>query len=725
MKRQLALLGALALVVLTPPPSRACGGAVAEAIFSFAQRPDEPLADWSAGRLGIVRPTLRDTFRVVAYRWLSGLPLSAEEQVEATAAFALEYEDSDLDVEAIDAWTEARLAVGAKHAARLETERTVDGGIVRVTVCGNHAVRLATQTLNERARTWGAASPWTQDWVRAQEAVFLACSSRGSTRPDEAPSGAPRLLQADRAYQIAAWRLYQGGQLEEAVEDFTAIARNTSSPWRPWGTYLAARARLQLHSRSPLPDAELAASEQALLDEVARPGPTRGHQRAMLEAVRWRRETTHLPRLSREVVTPGALFRNVLRDYTIARDREGPTTDDLGDWLDNLRVDSRGPMAEAAGRHALDRWRATRTSAWLVAALQRVDPEWRDSDADLDALAEGRPTLPSPDLGDVADMRAAAAAVPPGDPSWPTVTWRRARLALRDGDKYGARALADAALAAGLPSSAHNDFARMRARLSTDAADLAGRLALHPIGERWSGGWEYARPVTADERVLDAWGARAWTFALPSSTAQALLPTFARAPALHVALLRSTWARAVLLGDDHVILTLAAELRDRDPALAPAASRVLAEPDAEQRRFLGAWTLLWFPGVSPVPPEGALPKTNPGEGDRIRGNGWCSLDDAPPTLTWLSEAERATAAEERARLAASGSATTALGGIVIAHVEAHPRDPLNAEALARVVWMSRFGCGTRGATSRAAHGLLHARYPRSRHALATKYWYAE
>ena len=52
---------------------------------------------------------------------------------------------------------------------------------------------------------------------------------------------APALAQADRAYQIAAAHFY-AGQFVEAEAAFTAIARDSASPWRAMAPYLAARA---------------------------------------------------------------------------------------------------------------------------------------------------------------------------------------------------------------------------------------------------------------------------------------------------------------------------------------------------------------------------------------------------------------------------------------------------------------------------------------------------
>jgi hypothetical protein len=131
--------------------------------------------------------------------------------------------------------------------------------------CPNDAWEQARRTLTDRSRLWGAKSAALHDWVAVQHRVFARCplgpgyfladlSNRWPVNPEyakqfilpdmslpDAPDGAPALLVKDRAYQRAAALLYEG-HYKEAESAFSAIAKDTASPWREWGTYLALRA---------------------------------------------------------------------------------------------------------------------------------------------------------------------------------------------------------------------------------------------------------------------------------------------------------------------------------------------------------------------------------------------------------------------------------------------------------------------------------------------------
>jgi hypothetical protein len=80
-------------------------------------------------------------------------------------------------------------------------------------------------------------------WLATQDAVFRACHDSSVSLPAEM-SNAPAWLNADRAYQEAAFALYQGRNAEAAAR-FSRIAADNHSPWRGSGPYLAARALIR------------------------------------------------------------------------------------------------------------------------------------------------------------------------------------------------------------------------------------------------------------------------------------------------------------------------------------------------------------------------------------------------------------------------------------------------------------------------------------------------
>ena len=102
----------------------------------------------------------------------------------------------------------------------------------------------AVRTLTARVAQYGESSPQARDWIRAQNAVFSNCSGDSLVLPEPAPASADPLTRADRAYQAAAAYFY-GLHYDEAVTRFRAIAGDTSSPWRPYGRYMAARALIR------------------------------------------------------------------------------------------------------------------------------------------------------------------------------------------------------------------------------------------------------------------------------------------------------------------------------------------------------------------------------------------------------------------------------------------------------------------------------------------------
>ena len=104
-----------------------------------------------------------------------------------------------------------------------------------------------------------------RDWVQGQDAVFSNCKQK-QAMPAPAPSGASILLQADRAYQIAAARFY-AGDFDEAAAAFRQIAADSKSPWRAIAAYLIARVYIR---KATLSDPEPA---QAFVQRDARRAP--------------------------------------------------------------------------------------------------------------------------------------------------------------------------------------------------------------------------------------------------------------------------------------------------------------------------------------------------------------------------------------------------------------------------------------------------------------------
>ncbi len=134
--------------------------------------------------------------------------------------------------------------------------------------CPGDSLEQANRTLVQRRKAWGADSPALRDWLAAQQRVFARCPlgpayyrtdlhdqqqlepeyAKRFLLPDmslpDPPADAPLLLVKDRAYQRASALFYEG-HYPEAASAFVSIARDKASPWREWGMYLAFRARLR------------------------------------------------------------------------------------------------------------------------------------------------------------------------------------------------------------------------------------------------------------------------------------------------------------------------------------------------------------------------------------------------------------------------------------------------------------------------------------------------
>ena len=103
----------------------------------------------------------------------------------------------------------------------------------------------------ERATRDGARSRETIDWLTAQAAVFQNCAAGPLVLPPPAVFETDARAKADRDYQTAAAYFY-ATQYDEAAGRFRAIASNASSPWRPSGRYMAARALIRSVTVPPM-----------------------------------------------------------------------------------------------------------------------------------------------------------------------------------------------------------------------------------------------------------------------------------------------------------------------------------------------------------------------------------------------------------------------------------------------------------------------------------------
>lgn len=746
-----------ALVLLAPRHTDGCGPDLPTAVFTQQRHPDAPLDAYAGGRLGLIGPSFYQRYLVIAYRHLAGRSVDRDGGRALLGASQPASEGS-----AYWQWVELRRnypgadsAVGFSSTRSIEDMKVDDYTFVTYDNCLEDALRTAAATLADRERRAGTQSPWFSDWLSGQDRVFANCSS-DAWMPEEAPAGAPAWLVADRAYQRAAAHFY-AGRFAEAAAGFEGVAADRGSSWRTWAPYLVARAYTRQATVRPgyrdidRPVLERAESQatRVLADRALR--PSHEATRRLLGFIRFRlRPEERLGELSRLLAAPrlpataaqdmidlGMLFDRFgqARVESLATGREDL---DLADWVSDFQ--SHGTEAH---RHALARWKATRSLPWLVAAIVHARGDEPDAAVLLDAAAKTQPT----------------------SPAFVTLSIHHARLLIEAGRRDEARALLDARTAAARkdwPASALNvalgqrlSLARSLDEVVTFAPRTPAQIAIGwepeaSMADTTAASLERAFPGAQYFDADAAWiVSRRLSLDLMARIARGSdLPRNLRA---EVAL--ATWVRAVLLERYELARELVPVVSDLLPETRSYLERFAAAPDDAARRFEAAMFMLNTPGVNPSLQPGAGRLQPISKLDSFRGNWWCAAEpgrDAfdgllardvfglrrwgdgeatSPDTSWeavaLGAEARAAAATERARLAVLPAAPNLLCREAIAWAEAHPDDPRAPQALHLAVRSTRYGCADplTSELSKRAFQALHRHFPKSEWAAKTKYYF--
>ena len=373
-------------------------------------------------------------------------------------------------------WLDARKAVAGAPEAKpyLETSRPGPNYTSKPT-CFDDAFDTAATTLQDRIKRFGAGAPAVKAWLLTQDAVFDACSLAEAVLPPPL-AASPDWLRADRAYQEAAFALYQDRN-DDAALRFEAIGKDRTSPWRATGVYLAARARVKEAIARPSPSATQAAD--MAVERLAK-APSDAFGRSRLVALK------HVLDFR---ARPQALFKEL--EQTLSRTEASPETAvafrdlvDLAangkgasealDWIATLKPapsaaemqdinagpqasqDAQTAAAEDRARtralaHAIDRFKERHDVAWLIAALSladRTDPQTQT----IIRQAEG---------------------VPADDPSWLTAQFHIVRLSLTTADKGDLRRRLDDVLSKStLTVGDRNLFQSLRMQLAATPAEF-------------------------------------------------------------------------------------------------------------------------------------------------------------------------------------------------------------------------------------------------------------
>jgi len=750
MRRRGVALGA-AFLAMAALPGQSCGPFFPEAIFVLRQ-PESRVALMS-GKPGIVWPDFNDADMALAYRALQGPSFTPAEidgeRPPQAPADAVVQASGEVPTSALAQWVETRKAFTGQEGGPIPTDASVPGQQWQsFGNCLADAFATAAKTLESRERDHALAKPAVAEWVRGQDAVFSNCADAGEL-PAEPEASSPEWLRRDRAYQLAAAHFYRM-EWQPAQAEFAAIAADPQSSWRELGSYMVARTliRQAMLAKPDSVDQDLLRQAETQLQASARgTGRYAGAALAMLNFVQLRiAPATAAARLGDSIAKPGSHLHQDLIDLRYALGSPALRDDlavarrsDLVDWV--LTTKSNLGREDAAA-HALARWRATRSAAWLASAMTLAQKPPADKAADL-------PT----------DLMAAAAALPMNSPAWATVAYHRLRLAQ-------ARPGFEAEVAALLPKvdgiSTRNAFQELAQAGAPSLDAFVQTAAMEPAayddgeGDLTSAASFVPTPTgqttpTMAGLPVDLPGAKRFNpdsavvlnERLPLDTLAAIVQRRAFPRQLQFELAMAVWTRAVLLGRPDVARALTAAMVEGEPGWKPWLLAYDNATTAADRRAAALLALMRFPSVRPYVNAGPIRAMGFAGYDSYRDNWWCAgmghdpsqrngysgaynfqggsqpvagpVPAPPPAPPFVTAQMAARAASESAALAKIGDAPRYFGEQALAWAKAHPGDPRSAELLGFAYRAMRNGCNLEesAALKREVFDLLHARYAQS------------
>ncbi|KTF69731.1 hypothetical protein ACNFJ7_09450 [Sphingomonas sp. HT-1] len=750
MKRGWSFAAVIGIAMLAGTQASGSGGGdgpILDYVTSHALHPIDRAA-FAAGRVGIVKPNAPEAVRYLDWRLLTGLRTGTDAAEALATPCCGDWQDLT------GVWLAARRQVPGVDTDIywIATERP-GPDYTTIPTCFADAFTTATATLKARIAAYGASSPWVRAWVDGQDAVFEACSKPHTSLPPLDPA-APAWLRADRLYQQAALALYDG-RLDDAETTFAAIGRDPASPWQKLALYLQTRT-IQRAARTTRDPAAFARAHAAIDTLAAAPDGTYG--KGEVERMRQVLDYVENPAALRDRLdqalnekAPTTDIAAKFKDYwSLSADK--PHKPETADWIATL-----GTRNRADGlTHAVERWRATRTSAWLVAALSLVEP----SDATAAALTQ------------------AADRVAADDPAWLTARYHLLRLRIGQEPDATLRGRVDALLArTDLTPSDRNIFLSVRAQLATSLADFAAHALRQPYCV--SGASDclgYASAISAEQlgRRGQAWvglgnDARMLIDRLPLPDRLALA-RMAELPAeLRLDLALTNFVRAVLLRNETAVDESARTLTPLLPQVQADWRRILRTRPGPEKRFAELFVMAKIPSLrtdlanytrphGPEPSFGgywdtwlvraprrmAPPEFPPASAyapgswwNPAAENGYARSDLVcdnkcggafPVHIAPFAQPVQAAALRERnafrtpSEVEKGGTIGLTVWDEALAYVAAHPRDPRAGEALYRLNRVGRWSTNTNQLSKRAFR-LLHARYPGTIWAKRSPYHY--
>lgn len=679
---------------------------------------------------GIVLPGFKADYLALAY-----LPLSGKKYNAVTMALAL---SSVQENDEQKLWLEARAKFLKDNTMPYINVYLPMGDYRSGTNCHEDAFRYARELLTGRLN-----SPHTRLWVTNQDIVFANCSTvSGQLTPP--PQDAPMYAQKDFAYQQAALLFYRRN-FDAAFSAFEKISKDRASEHLDLAKYMMVRTRMRQGGYfSDFPEAKAVPFESfgPLIEEILA-SRARDKVKADTQALkrRWQaKEDGYAASIAQELIEGkrdanpveiAADLRYLIRIWEYKYDSEGAKASqkesltktlfkrakdhDLLQWVIAYRAQD-----EISRQFSEQRFKATGLSHWLIAVLAKLRP----GDASVNTWLEH------------------AAKITPDHPAYATVAFYRLILAGQRGkfDSKLARELREKLQTAGDDSSVN----LVRALEFRFAANLGEAIA---ASERKLLGKSTVMPEHTHGFDSDA--AFFLTHYASLGDYGKMLKSAAISEADKLEIARAGWVRSVLLNSAANEKEFAKILVRLDKSLSGEFANLDRIDNAETRRAATLLLILRNPGLKPYIAAHHGRRGAVSEIDSFRENWWCklggkreentgwdhyllyeTLDDQVFSALYAGQRQglfpfAASGLKEFAELTKNGGAADFLAGPVFAATEKNPADKTLAEALHRLVKVTRYGCGgpNNGKISKRAFRLLHKSFPDSEWAKKTPYWY--
>ncbi|GAB3254055.1 hypothetical protein [Chitinimonas naiadis] len=693
---------------------------------SHVQPEPDAMPGFLKGQLGVLWPSYDRSYLMLAYRQAKGLKPASDANlaallqprnpsgVDSAPASTVEY--------GTQAWITARKQFGLANPTQPPSPGWLErSGYAYIDNCQPGAFELAAKTLAQRQQAHGKEGDWVRLWVSSQDSVFSACDKNQPLIPmPPLPAKAPKWLEQDRAYQLAAMLFYQD-KLEEAGQAFEAIAKDKTSAWHEWAGYLIVRSWWRQNVREPAdyknlvadaaewPKHAMAVRLKAVAAD-AKDEDVKEAARGLYDALTtrfdpkgvylglWQQMDAKEPVADIDSWVASTRWMWAILDGAIYRD----------DWLYATRSVGSEYASEAETeqlpQRMLTNWQQSRSPVWLASALMTAVPKSADgknggyTPAQLDELIK------------------ASREYKPDHPLYLHFAWQRTRLALCRQDYPAARS----ELAAVAPQ---RKTASLGTRQAFDQLEMLAAPSLKQVGQhlvRTALGRDYMGDAYASfspEKPEDFIDDETLTWLTQRLDGQELLE-LAQDSKLPVSAQRLLATQALLWASflpDPVLEQAAIKVW---APLALTSEAVAKATSPEAARFEIA-RLMLLKQIAVINTSDDYYTRTSFTGP-VRKETWSGMHWGGTPAFHNAEQQ---AKQQAALLTLSKvNSTTWMGQQILPWMRKQPKFAEGPAILEKLVYASRYGMRDTP-TSKQAFQLLHKQYPNSEEAQRTRYFY--